>query len=188
MSPQPSGDPIHLIEQMAQGDAEAFGRFYDRYAPLVFGFALRLLRERADAEDLLQEVFLQVWREAGRYSKDRGSPEAWIVTMTRSRGIDRLRAIRRKDRSLVPIEEPVGEVEGRSVGLESEARLTVLGALASIPESQRKVLELAYFDGLTQSEIAARLEEPLGTVKTRMRTGIGRLRGLLGMDAAGGLS
>lgn len=186
MGSQPSDDPIHLIEHTAQGDAEAFGRFYDRYAPLVFGFALRLLRDRADAEDLLQEVFLQVWREAGTYSKDRGSPEAWVLTMARSRGIDRLRVIRRSDRTSLAAGEPAARGQGAPEESAVNARLTVHGPLARLPEAQRTVLELAYFDGLTQSEIAARLGEPLGTVKTRMRTGLGRLRDLLAAGSAGG--
>ncbi len=173
-------DPVRLIQQIARGNREAFGRFYDRYAPLVFAFAVRLLRVRAEAEDLLQEVFLQIWRQAGSYSQERGSPEAWILTITRSRGIDKLRSIRRRDRS----SETSGKVENGA--RESEAKLTVRDALAGLPEAQRTVLELAYFNGLTQSEIAAHLGEPLGTVKTRMRAGIERLRGLLGTTAAGG--
>lgn len=181
-------DPVRLIRQISLGDREAFGRFYDRYAPLVFAFALRLLRVRSDAEDLLQEVFLQVWRQAGSYSQERGSPEAWLITITRSRGVDKLRSIRRRDRSFVPVEESSrGEGGGKveSGAGQSEARLMVHGALGGLPEAERRALELAYFDGLTQSEIAARLGEPLGTVKTRMRTGLDRLRGLLKTKTGG---
>ncbi len=191
MGAEPRDDPVRLIEEIVRGDREAFGRVYDRYAPLVFAFAVRLLRVRTDAEDLLQEVFLQIWRQAGSYSQERGSPEAWIMTITRSRGIDKLRSIRRKDRSVVPVEEPSGTEGGGKVergDVESEARITVHDALAGLPEVQRSVLELAYFDGLTQSEIAVRLGEPLGTVKTRMRAGLERLRSLLRAKAAGGPS
>jgi len=183
MGALPTESPVRLIEQIARGDREAFGRFYDRYASLVFTFAMRLLRQRSDAEDLLQEVFLQAWRQAGGYSEERGSPEAWIITITRSRAIDKLRSIRRRERSFVSVGDPVGaELEGKveSEVKGSEAKLIVNSAMAQLSDSQRKVLELAYFDGLTQSEIAARLGEPLGTVKTRMRAGIQRLRGLLG--------
>lgn len=186
-----AADPVRLIQQISQGDREAFGRFYDRHAPLVFAFAMRLLRVRSDAEDLLQEVFLQVWRQAGNYNQERGSPEAWLMTITRSRGVDKLRSIRRKEKSFVPLEEPSrGEGGGKveSGAGQSEARLTVRGALGGLPEAERRVLELAYFDGLTQSEIAAYLREPLGTVKTRMRAGLGRLRGLMGAKTAGGPS
>jgi len=183
-----SDDPVSLIQQIARGDREAFGRFYDHYAPLVFAFAVRLLRVRAEAEDLLQEVFLQAWRQAARYSRDRGSPEAWILTITRSRAIDRVRSMRRRDRGVVPLEEPSRTQDGRieeSEVMESEARLTAHAALAGLPEAQRKVLELAYFEGLTQSEIAANLGQPLGTVKTRLRDGLKRLREFLGARAGG---
>jgi len=176
-------DATRLVRQIARGDREAFGRFYDRYASLVFTFAIRLLRVRAEAEDLLQEVFIQAWRQADSYSDERGSPEAWLLTITRSRGIDKLRSIRRRNEKVRDAEESagmqaIGMVESGAAN--SEARLTVSGALAELPDAQRKVLELAYFDGLTQTEIAARLGEPLGTVKTRMRTGLERLRGFLG--------
>jgi RNA polymerase sigma-70 factor (ECF subfamily) len=181
-------DPIHLLQQVAGGDREAFRRFYDRYATLAFTFALRLLGSRSDAEDLLQEIFLQVWRQAQSYSPQRGSPEAWLITMARSRAIDKLRSSRRRGMSTsspdeasrvevgVPVEPPTQA---------SEAKLMVQGVLDRLPETQRIVLELAYFDGLTQSEIAARLGEPLGTVKTRMRAGLERLRGFLGAETTG---
>ena len=175
--------PMELVLQVGRGDRAAFGRFYDRFAPLVFSFAMRLVHERSAAEDLLQEVFLQIWREAGNYSPERGTPEAWIITITRSRAIDKLRSIRRRDKSFVPMEGPSGkEYDGRveSGATASDSKIMVNSALAQLSESQRQVLELAYFDGLTQSEIAERLKEPLGTVKTRMRAALGRLRDLLG--------
>jgi RNA polymerase sigma-70 factor (ECF subfamily) len=188
MGAEPSDNPIHLLRRIANGDREAFGQFYDRYASLVFTFALRLLQRASDAEDLLQDVFLQVWRQASSYSQERGSPEAWLMVMTRSRAIDKLRSLRRREQRAVSSEEVGAVGEGGTVGsgaAASEARLTVRGALARLPEAQRIVLELAYFDGLTQSEIAARLGEPLGTVKTRMRTGLERLRELLGEKNVG---
>jgi RNA polymerase sigma-70 factor, ECF subfamily len=176
-------NPTALLQQMASGDGDAFRRFYDRYASLVFTFALRLLGARSDAEDLLQEVFLQVWRQAQSYSPERGSPEAWLITMTRSRAIDKLRSLRRRDISPLSPDQPPRLEGGTPVvppTQASEAKLTVQGVLTKLPEAQRTVLELAYFDGLTQSEIAARLGEPLGTVKTRIRVGLERLRGFLG--------
>jgi RNA polymerase sigma-70 factor, ECF subfamily len=176
-------NPITLLRQMASGDGDAFRRFYERYSSLVFTFALRLLGARSDAEDLLQEVFLQVWRQAQSYSPERGSPEAWLITMTRSRGIDKLRSTRRRDISPLSPDQPPRLEGGTPVvppTQASEAKLTVQGVLTKLPEAQRTVLELAYFDGLTQSEIAARLGEPLGTVKTRIRAGLERLRGFLG--------
>jgi RNA polymerase sigma-70 factor, ECF subfamily len=183
-----SDDSMSLLRQIAGGDREAFRRFYDRYATLAFTFALRLLGSQSDAEDLLQEVFLQVWRQAQTYSPERGSPEAWLITITRSRGIDKLRSIRRRDMIVLTPDEParvehVEQVQRPTQA--SEAKLTVQGVMAKLPEAQRLVLELAYFDGLTQTEIAERLGEPLGTVKTRMRAGLERLRGFLGTEATG---
>jgi RNA polymerase sigma-70 factor, ECF subfamily len=188
MAGEAKAELIGLIERMARGDREAFGQFYDQSASLIFTFAMRILKDRSNAEDLLQEVFLQAWREAGSYSQERGSPEAWIITMTRSRAIDKLRSIRRREKSFVTVADPSGkEYDGKFEGNAaiSDARVMVNSALAQLAESQRKVLELAYFDGLTQSEIAAKLKEPLGTVKTRMRTALERLRGLLGAKAGG---
>ena len=188
MDSEPSDNPIHLLRRVANGDREAFSRFYDRYAALVFTFALRLLQLPADAEDLLQDVFLQVWRQAGSYSQERGSPEAWLLMMTRSRAIDKLRSLRRREQRAASSEEAGVAGEGGAVesgAAASEARLTVHGALARLPEAQRTVLELAYFDGLSQSEIATRLGEPLGPVKTRMRAGLERLRRFLGDKNAG---
>jgi len=178
---------VHLIQRAAAQDREAFSQLYDQYSSLVFSLAMRMLRAQSDAEDLLQEVFMQVWRQAGSYSQERGSPEAWIINIARSRAIDRLRSIRRRDRSFVLTDDPAAAESPdnvESAAGESEAKLAMNSALANLPESQRKVLELAYFDGLSQSEIAERLSEPLGTVKTRMRAGIQRLRGVLGTRAA----
>ncbi len=173
------------IRAIAAGDRGAFDRLYDGYAALVFTFALRILRERAAAEDLLQDVFLHVWRDASSYSAERGSPEAWLITMTRSRAIDRLRSIRRRDRSFVPMERPSGRSHDAAVesgAAAAEARVLMNSALARLPDNQRQVLELAYLDGLSQTEIAARINEPLGTVKTRMRAALQRLRELVGRE------
>jgi len=180
---EPAGS-VDLLRQVARGEREAFAGLYDRHASLVLAFATRLLGARSDAEDLLQEVFLQVWRQAGDYDPSRGSPEAWLLTITRSRGIDKLRSRRRRGESERPADE-AGPAEGEGGVVQSgesqaEARLTVATALGELPEPQRRVLELAYLDGLTQTEIAERLREPLGTVKTRMRTALERLRGLAG--------
>jgi RNA polymerase sigma-70 factor (ECF subfamily) len=187
MSAAPPGASIQLLGEIARGDREAFARFYDLHASLVHTFALRILRERSEAEEVVQDVFLQVWRQAGTYSTDRGTPEAWLITMTRSRGIDKLRSRRRRDEMVRPTD--TAERLPEPIALESatgpaEARATLSGVLADLPVAQRHVLELAYLDGLTQTEIAARLGEPLGTVKTRMRSGLERLRGAL--SARGG--
>ena len=177
---------IDLIRQVANQDRDAFSQLYDRFSSLVFTLAMRMLRARSDAEDLLQEVFVQVWRQARNYSTERGSPEAWIVNIARSRAIDKIRSIRRMEKSFVLTDDPARAESSDNVessAAESEARMAMNSALANLPDTQRKVLELAYFDGLTQTEIANRLAEPLGTVKTRMRSGIQRLRDMLGTQA-----
>ena len=177
---------VDLIRQVANQDRDAFSQLYDRFYSLVFTLAMRMLRARSDAEDLLQEVFVQVWRQAQSYSAQRGSPEAWIINIARSRAIDKIRSIRRMEKSFVLTDDPARAESSDNVessAADSEARMAMNSALANLPDTQRKVLELAYFDGLTQTEIANRLAEPLGTVKTRMRSGIQRLRDMLGTQA-----
>ena len=184
---EPLTEPVALIASIAERNRDAFSRFYDFYAPMIYSLALRMLKAQSDAEDLLQEVFLQVWRQATVYSVQRGSPEAWLINIARSRAIDKLRSIRRREKSFVLTDDPAAAESPDNVETsagESETRLIMNSALANLPEGQRRVLELAYFDGLSQTEIAARLAEPLGTVKTRMRAGIQRLRGMLGTQAA----
>lgn len=173
-----------LVAAIAAGDRDAFGRFYDLTAPLAFGLIRRVLRDPEAAAEVLQEVFWQVWQDAARYDPTRGSPEAWLVTRAKTRAIDRLRSVRRRDRTFVaPVDESVAprrEEQAENPAVVAEDRSLVQNALAQLPEAQRRVIELAFFEGLTQSEIAARLGEPLGTVKTRARLGLERLRGVLG--------
>jgi RNA polymerase sigma-70 factor (ECF subfamily) len=172
-----------LIARIAAGDRDAFSRFYDLLAPTAFGLIRRVLRDPEAAAEVLQEVFWQVWREAPQYDAGRGSPEAWLVMRAKTRAIDRLRSIRRRDRTFVaPVDESVArssEEPAENPAVVAEDRELVHTALAQLPEPQRRVIELAFFEGLTQSEIATRLGEPLGTVKTRARLGLGRLRGAL---------
>ena len=162
-----------LLVRLSQGDASALAEFYDRHAGLVMALAFRILREKADAEDVVQEVFLQAWRQAARFDPARGTPEAWLCTIARSRALDRLR--RRVSRR----EDPHEAAPSPSSAPKAEERLSVREALAELPDGQRVALELAYYEGLTQTEIALRLGEPLGTVKTRMRAGLMRLRTVL---------
>jgi len=184
---QPAGTSpdaaVALLARVAQGDREAFGRFYDAFAGLALGLIRRILRDPAASEEVLQEVFWQIWLEAGRYDPRRGSPEAWVVMRAKARAIDRLRAIRRREKTFVaPVDEAVtrsSEAPGENPGVAAETRGLVRSALDGLPEAQRRVVELAFFEGLTQSEIASRLGEPLGTVKTRARLGLERLRSLL---------
>ena len=172
-----------LITRIAAGDRDAFSRFYDLLAPTAFGLIRRVLRDPEAAAEVLQEVFWQVWREAPQYDPKRGSPEAWLVMRAKTRAIDRLRSIRRRDRTFVaPVDESVAQSNDGSAenpAVVAEDRGLVQTALAQLPEPQRRVIELAFFEGLTQSEIATRLGEPLGTVKTRARLGLERLRGAL---------
>lgn len=165
--------PLQLLRRLAAGEHGALGQFYDLFAGLVNAVALRILRDAADAEDVVQEVFVQVWRQAARYDSGRGSPEAWISTLARSRAIDRLRMRIGRNRTQAQQEARPAAVTPPPNAADA---LAVRAALGELPSEQRRVLELAYYEGLTQSEIARRLEQPLGTVKTRMRSGMTRLR------------
>ena len=170
-------------------DEAALAELYDRYRVILFGLLMRILSNREEAEDVLQEVFLQVWRRAADFDANRGRPFTWLVTMTRSRGIDRLRTLAARERVAIAGARDESEAvsDAASDAFRSEQRGLVTSALAQLPDEQKRPLMLAYFDGLTQSEIAARLGAPLGTVKTRMRTGMMKLRELLaGKDASFG--
>ena len=177
-------DSVALMARIAGGDREAFARFYDAMSGAAFGLIRRIVRDSAAAEEVLQEVFLQAWREAGRYDPGRGSPEAWLVMRARTRAIDRLRSMRRRDRTFgAPLAESAARGEESAEadpGVAAEARDMMQAALGALPPPQRRVIELAFLEGLTQAEIAARLGEPLGTVKTRSRLGLERLRTILG--------
>ena len=172
-----------LIRRMTAGDGEAFARFYDRYAPVVYPLILRIVRDRSDAADVLQDVFWEIWRGAGTYDAGRGTPEAWVVMRARTRAIDRVRAVRRRGETFVaPLDEAIAAAPSEPGGDAAERaadRSVVTGALDRLPGPQREVLELAYYGGLTQSEIAERIKQPLGTVKTRMRLGLERLREMM---------
>jgi RNA polymerase sigma-70 factor (ECF subfamily) len=174
---------LDLIRGMADGDRGAFGRFYDRYAPMAYAVIRRIVREPADATEVLQDVFWEAWVGARSYDPARGSPEAWIVMRARTRAIDRVRSVRKRtevfgaplaDAAAATPQEPGGDVATRTAD-----RVTVKTALDDLPEPQREIIGLAYWDGLTQAEIAERLKQPLGTVKTRMRLGLERLKELL---------
>ena len=169
-----------LIRRMAAGDRDAFGRFYDRYAPLVYPLILKIVRDRADASDVLQDVFWETWQGASGYDPVRGSPEAWMITRARTRAIDRVRAVRRRSETFAPpVDEslaPAPPDPGGDAAERAEDRGVIRTALQTLPQAQREAIELAYYAGLTQTEIAARLQQPLGTVKTRIRLGLERLR------------
>ena len=172
---------MELLKAIAARDEAALAQLYDRYRVILFGLLMRILNNREEAEDVLQEVFLQVWRKAEDFDEERGRPFTWLVTLARSRGIDRLRTLASRERvAEAGAKDVVEQVsDAASDAFKSEQRGLVNKALAQLPDEQKRTLMLAYFDGLTQSEIATRLGAPLGTVKTRMRTGLMTLRELL---------
>ncbi|HEX5832748.1 MAG TPA: sigma-70 family RNA polymerase sigma factor [Pyrinomonadaceae bacterium] len=182
MRPEPVQDnDVELLRAVAARDEAALAQLYDRYRVILFGLLMRILNNREDAEDVLQEVFLQVWRRAADFDENRGRPFTWLVTLARSRGIDRLRTLAARERVAAAGARDESEAvsDAASDAFRSEQRGLVTNALAQLPDEQQRPLMLAYFDGLTQTEIAARLGAPLGTVKTRMRTGMMRLREML---------
>jgi RNA polymerase sigma-70 factor, ECF subfamily len=171
---------VELIMLTAQGDQAALATFYDRTSPQVFGFVYKILNNRETAEEVTLDVYTQVWRQAHTYDPTRGAPGAWLMTLARTRAIDRFRAgaaERGRLESLEAVElfashdeTPEQDVEGQ------ERRRYVQQALAVLTPEQRQSIALAYFYGLSQSEIAEKLQLPLGTVKTRIRFGMMRLR------------
>lgn len=175
-----------LLRRMQAGDEAALGEFYDRWFPLVSALIARMLKSASDVEDVVEEAFWQVWRQAQRYSSDRGSVQTWLLTIARTRALDRLRASRRtREESIDDALAPAGEFSvaatssagDPSIDVElAERRHLVLAALSELPREQREVVELGYFGGLSQSEIAQHTGQPLGTIKTRMRLALQKLR------------
>ena len=189
--PREQGDDVALVARAAAGDGAALAALYDTHARAVYSLALRVVGSEADAEDVLQEVFAQAWRQAQRYDTIRGTVAAWLLTMARTRAIDRLRARRaRPDTDAVSSDEAwlalaaPGVDPGDALAAARDAE-RVRHALQELPMLQRLAIELAYFEGLTQREIAERLEQPLGTIKTRIRLGLLKLRDVLSGSAAG---
>jgi RNA polymerase sigma-70 factor, ECF subfamily len=169
-----------LIARIEGRDPDALGTLYDRHSARLFGLAQRILGDTGEAEEVLQEVFLYVWKAAATFDPSRGPVLAWLLVATRSRSIDRLRS-RRPGRSggvrsldEVPEAASSEDIEADASSREWEAQCRA--AIAELPEDQRRALELAYFDGLTHQEIAERTATPLGTVKTRVRLGLMKLR------------
>lgn len=172
-----------LVRRLAEGDLDAASSLYDVHAARVLGLACRILRDLGDAEEVVQDVFSQAWRSAGRYSASRGTVAAWLLMMTRTRAIDRLRSRRaRGDDGRQPLVDTAGtdEIPAPERMIAEVEADRVRTALVTLPDEQRRALELAYYEGLTQSEIASRLHAPLGTVKTRIRTALMTLRRSLG--------
>jgi RNA polymerase sigma-70 factor (ECF subfamily) len=185
MTTQQSIDETSLLERIAQHDQAALSELYDRYARVLYALAFKVLGSVEEAEEVVLDVFSQVWRTAGRYDATRGRVDTWLFMLTRSRALDRLRALQRLTRAVAasvdaallqspPLCNPEEDF------LLSERRAQVLVALGQLPQEQRQVLELAYYKGLTHVEIAAQTGKSLGTIKTRIRLELGKLREALG--------
>jgi len=177
-----------LVAAVARGDGGAFATLYDEYSPIVYGLAVRMTGDAQAAEDLAQEVFLSLWRRAGAYDPRRGAVRTWILAMTHHSAVDALRARAAAGRRADALAarsgtvEPPDEVPERVLAAEEARR--VLAALETLPAEQRETLELAYLHDRSQAEIAERTGVPLGTVKSRVRLGLARLRVALAPEAA----
>jgi RNA polymerase sigma-70 factor, ECF subfamily len=181
---------LELVRRMQAGDEQALSAFYRRWFPIVSALITRILKSADDVEDVVEETFWQAWRQANRFAEDRGSVQTWVLTIARSRALDRLRATRRlREDSIddsgvggtaggIELGSPVGHATNDpSLDAEhSERRQLVVAALGELPSEQREALELGYFGGLSQTEIADRTGQPLGTIKTRMRLAMLKLR------------
>lgn len=175
-------DPVdlHLLQRMAAGDPDALGQLYDRHVDVLLAIAVRILGERQAAEDLVHDVLMEAWRKAGDYDPSRGSVRSWLILRCRSRALDRRQAIPRA--RWVPLDTAGGaELPSAAAPDPGEDTERVRAALDALPEAQRQVLELAFWAGLSSAEIAARVDAPVGTVKSRMRLGLATLRGALGV-------
>lgn len=183
-----------LMNRVRARDSDALRALYDRHASLVYGLGLRVLRDATEAEDLVQDVFLHLWRRAEMFDGERGVFTGWLVSLARNRAIDRLRARRTRERKGDEFEaEQAAQPAARAsdpaaTTYSNELRSAVVRALGTLPDNQRSALELAYFGGLSHSEIAERLDAPLGTVKARVRQGMLRLRELLGEFVDAGIA
>ena len=190
-TPRPGDADADLLERMRAGDESALGGLYDRFSAVVHALVMHVLRDRDEAEDVVEEVFWQAWRQAERFDASRGAVSTWLLTIARSRALDRLRARKRQREEPMPdsapdttidetAEDPSGFAEA------AERRKLVRAALDGLPREQREALELAYFGGLSQTEIAERTGLPLGTVKTRMRLAMQKLKERLAVLKDGG--
>ncbi len=179
-------DDVLLVRAVAGGDRDALARLYDRYASVLLALALRILRDRREAEDLLHDVFLEVWRSAKDYDLTRGRVRTWLIIRMRSRALDVTKSARVSRRS--GDAEVIERVAAESDVAGSPDRQRVRAALAELGDDQRQVLELAYFEGQSCSEIAERVGIPVGTVKSRLAAALGKLRQTLGAPRPGEVS
>ncbi len=181
--PEGGVSDLTLLQRIREGDAAALDALYGRYSAPVNSLVWKVLQNTEEAEDVTLEVFWQIWRQADRYDPSRGAPPAWIFTVARSRAIDRLRARHRREARTVSFDDPAVKIDPLDeeappdqVASFRQTRDAVREALSTLPPAQREAVELAFFRGLTHVEVAAMLKQPLGTVKTRIRQGLIRLR------------
>ncbi len=182
---------IELLESIGRGDRASFHALYERYSGVLFSTAYQVLNNQAEAEDVLQDVFVQIWDKAKLYDRTRGKPLTWALTLTRNKSIDRLRSAQRRHRLKDEVEKESTVVEHRGAGgrhgtADSGEQVYILeknklvrNAVLQLSTEQRQAIEMAFFGGLTQNEIALQLDEPLGTVKARIRRGMIRLKDLI---------
>jgi len=188
--PEEGADSIdhagELLLLVADGDQQAFARLYDMLSPRAFGLILRVLVDRSQSEEVLQEVFLEIWQSAARFAPNRGQGRSWVLTIAHRRAVDRVRSAQAStDRDVKAGFRDIGVAHD---GVAEEVELRIEGqrvshALATLPDAQREAITLAYFGGYSQSEIAALVGAPLGTIKTRMRDGLSRLRVEMGVTS-----
>lgn len=179
--PAPELQDAVLLGRVARGDAAAFATLFDRHSSAVLGLLVRMMGRRPEAEELLQDVFLQAWREADRYRPESASPKGWLLMMARSRAVDRIRSrgARERRETSVTRDRPAAAAvppAGPERLERRERRDRVAAALADLPAEQRRAIEHAFFDGLTHREVAERLGQPLGTVKSRILLGMKKMR------------
>ena len=187
-APEPDDRTVELdlLARITKRERAAFEQLYTRYSNILYATAMKFLKEDADAQDVVQDVFIQIWDKAKLYDPAKGKPLTWALTMTRNRSIDRIRAIQRRTRLRDDFEKETVADESAGIrealsGVDASERTQILrDAVGRLSPEQRKVIDLAFFGGLTQSEIADRLGEPLGTVKARARRGLMKLKELLG--------
>ncbi len=167
-----------LIDQVKKGDKTAFKEIYSRFSQVTYNLALRILRNKEDAEEVVQEIFLQVWNKAYSYDTNRGAVSTWIINIARSRAIDKLRTLGSRDKNIEIDEEKVNSNEdfSRTIEEREESKNVIREALDLLPVNQRVAIELVYFEGLTHVETAEKLDEPVGTIKTRVRLGVTKLK------------
>lgn len=175
-------DPT-LLTSIVKGDQQAFSQLYDHSSTLLYTLAIRILGNQEDADELLQDVYLEIWRNVVRYDVGRGTPIAWLITLTRSRAIDRLRSRNARGSKTTSPLDATASSKVADLGpspfetqADQELRSAVGTAITGLPPAQQQAIELAYYEGLSHSEIAARLNQPLGTVKTRIKLGMSKLR------------